>query len=541
MKPYLLLLPIAAAIVRAGALPGWWFAELALLSVPLRIWYWENGGKRIGDYLGGVAHVALFFSFLSEFVNPFAPISVALILGVWWLAERWIYRGLRKLLPVSLAAALAVASAEFFRFHYPMGGVPWGSLALGFADRPVALNWASVYGESGLALLVALWGAFAWSLFQRRHPWELLPAPLMTLIAILMAAPPAPTESTVRALGIQANLSIAEKHGSDGARRSYTADDVYYRHARLTTKALARHPDVELVVWGETMFPYPVVPPEGEPGDSGFMRREWLHRGPDEYANPFLREFVARRIQPLLWDEHSPRHFVTGAHYYLGVPLKNGPEFSPRASEFLAFDQDGRLVDHFSKTKLVPFGENLPFAGNFPGAKAVAEAIYRASRLKPNFIRTGELGPLRFQDMVMGGAVCWENVFEKPFRDQSNAGAESFLVLSNENWYGLSEEMDQMVAATQFRVRECGRPVLRVANTGISGLFDSAGRVVDHLPRGVEGYFVADLARIPATWTTPYLKWGWLVAPLVAWLSLLGAVAVRLRIWLAKRKADSSA
>ena len=98
-----------------------------------------------------------------------------------------------------------------------------------------------------------------------------------------------------------------------------------------------------------------------------------------------------------------------------------------------------------------------------------------------------------------------------------------------------------MVAATKFRVRETGRPVFRVANTGISGLFDSAGRLVGALPRGKEGYFIADLPRISPTWSTPYLKWGWLVAPLAAWFTLLGAVASRLRIWLAKRKANSSA
>ena len=542
MKYSLLLLPLAAALVRAGALPGWWLPELALLAIPLRIWYWEKGGGRLGDFMGGVAHVVLFFSFLSEFVNPFAPIAVGLILGGWWLGERWLYHGLRRHVPVSISAALAVVAAEFFRFHYPMDGVPWGSLALGFADRPVALQWVSVYGEQGLGLLVALWGAFAYALFQRSSRWELLPAPLMTLIAIAMAAPPAPTLSTVRALGIQGNLSITEKHGDDvKTLRSYSAKEVYLRQAIPTVEVLLQYPSVELVVWGETMFPLPVVPPAGEPGAEGFMRRPWRHKGPDQIENDRLRMLASAEISRLLGGVGCNRTFIAGAHYYLGVPKLNGPEWSPRASEFLAFDDSGTLVDHFSKTRLVPFGENLPFRGNFPGGDAVGNAIYQASGLNPNFVQTDDVGPLRFKDIVLGGAVCWENVFEKPFRDQANAGAEAFLVLSNENWYGLSEEMDQMVAATKFRVRETGRPVFRVANTGISGLFDSAGRLVGALPRGKEGYFIADLPRISPTWSTPYLKWGWLVAPLAAWFTLLGAVASRLRIWLAKRKANSSA
>ena len=251
------------------------------------------------------------------------------------------------------------------------------------------------------------------------------------------------------------------------------------------------------------------------------MRRPWVHRAPDEYPTELLRGFFQYRIMDILGPSDGGRTFVTGAHFYQGVPNKEGPEWSPRTSEFLAFDGQGSILDHFSKTKLVPFGENLPFHGNFPGADAIAMTIFKIRGLLPRFVQTDHQGPMEFRNMTLGGAVCWENVFEKPFRDQSKLGAEAFLVLSNENWYGLSEEMDQMVAATKLRVRESGRPMLRVANTGITGLFDASGRLVGALPRGKEGYLIADFPRIPSDWTTPYLDWGWLLSPIGAWLALL--------------------
>jgi apolipoprotein N-acyltransferase len=536
----ILLLPLLAAVVRAAALPGWWLPELALLVVPLRILYWERGGGRLGDYLGGVLHVLLYFSFLVH-VHPLAPYPVAIILGAWWLGERWIYHGLRRHLPAGISAALAIVAVEYFRFHWPMGGVPWGSLALGLAERPVSLNWSSVLGESGLIVLVAFWGAFCWALFKRQSPWELLPAPLLTLLAMIFVAPLAPTESSVRCLAIQGNLTIDEKHGGTSAGgKTWTARDVFLRQALLTVDALAQAPDAELVLWSETMYPYPLVPEIGEPYSEGFMRRPWSAERIDMVPLPFLRDFSRRRVADLIGPVDSGRFFVAGAHYYFGVP-ENSEVRSPRSSEFLAMDASGRVVDHFSKSRLVPFGENLPFRGHFPGAKALAMKMFEFMRLYPIFAHTGRVGPLHFNQMNLGGAVCWENVYEQPFRSQADAGAEAFLILSNENWYGLSAEMDQMVAATKLRSRETGRPVLRVANTGITMLTDAGGHLLGSLPRGEKGYLVVDLERISGAWRTPYMVWGWPLQPLLAWLTLAVAVVLRSRARSASKNSQPDA
>lgn len=526
----LILLPLAAAALRGFSLPGWFLLpESVLLVIPLRILYWEKGGGRWGDYLGGILHVYLYFFFLHN-TAPIAPYLVAPILGLWWLAERALYFGLKKFAPVALAGAAAVIAADWFRFQWPMGGVPWGSLAHGMADRPVARDWASVIGESGWVVLLALFGAALYSTFgpkrsRREHLLEVLPASLLILTAATMVEPRAEVRDSIRTLSIQGNLSIDEKHGSWGIQ------EVFGRQARVTERGLAAEPEAEFVIWCETMYPIPVTPPEGSEFAETMMIRPWPGRE-EMRTTQYLREVNATNIVSLIGPPELNRRFITGAHFYLGVPEKEAwrpgeprePDtWSPRTSEFLAFGPDGTIEDHFSKSELVPFGERLPFLGKFPGGEWLALEMLRVTRLYPRFASSGRVGPLNTRGHTLGGAVCWENVYEGVFRDQADQGAEAFLILSNENWYRLSREMDQMVASTRFRAAETGRPILRAANTGITALFDDRGAVLGQLPRGVEGWFGADLHLIDGDFRTPYQRWGWLLQPLIAWLALIGA------------------
>ena len=526
----LMLLPLLAAVLRGLALPGWWLPpEVVLLVIPLRIAYWERGGRAYGDYLGGILHVAIYFHFLHNAL-PFATIPVALVLGLWWLGERALYFGLRHWVPYGLAGAFAVTAVEWFRFHWPMGGVPWGSLALGLADRPIALRWANVLGESGWVVLVALVGAGLWSLWTRRKLAQLLPAPVLVVVVLVALGPPAPRIGTLHTLSVQGNLGIEEKHGGG---KGWSLAEVYQRQAKLTRIGLDAVPGTEMVLWSETMYPIPVTPAEGAPGADGFMIRPWSRRE-EQIPTETLRALNARNIRALLGDPDARRTFITGGHLYLGVPAKSPwregePRepwtWSPRSSEILAFDQEGRLEDHFSKSELVPFGERLPFDGKFPGGESVAIAMLRFTKLFPRFADSDREGPLTTRGHVLGGAVCWENVFERTFRRQADRGAEAFLILSNENWYGISAEMDQMIAATRFRAVETGRPILRVANTGVTALFDGKGNVLSELPRGMRGYFRADLPLIEGSFRTPYQRYGWLLQPVIAWLGLIGGLA----------------
>jgi len=229
------------------------------------------------------------------------------------------------------------------------------------------------------------------------------------------------------------------------------------------------------------------------------------------------RKMVAR----LMATAPDGSYFLTGSHFYHAA--KAG-EYNDRSTDFILFSKYGELLQHFSKRKLVPFGETLPFQNNFPGSEYICDLAQKYFGLRPDFIIPEASGPLRPRTNMpaIGGAVCWENVFEQPFRSQADSGATAFAILSNEDWLGADGlEMTQMLSASKLRSAETGRFLLRATNTGQSCVVSPSG-IIDMGPEIREkAFWLAKLPLVSADSATTYQKYGWLLAPLWALICLL--------------------
>ncbi len=411
-----------------------------------------------------------------------------------------------------------------------------GGLAMGLADLPGVLFLARAVGEEGVALLVALWGAWPVALLRPRGLLRWLPAPVLTAAAALaaFAGSPALPRASIRCLAVQPCVGLEEKHDP------LSASDVLIRNLQEGMRAIAAGERPELLLWAETMFPLPVLAPGGE----GELRRRWPGGDVERRPAGEVRDEVAWAVSVLARDLPPGGLFLAGAHVYEALPpgeearSREASTWSPRSSESLLFDREGRLLARAAKGRLVPFGETLPFGGRFPGATTLADWVQDHFGLEPTFQVPSARGPLEVPaagggaPWALGSAICWENVFPAVFREQALGGAEAFVVLSNEAWYGLGAEMDQMVAATRFRAAESGRAVLRVTNTGVTILVDPSGRPGPGLERGVAGALGVDLPRVAPGDRTPWLQGGWRVAPgaaLLAWAGALLALLARVR------------
>ena len=80
------------------------------------------------------------------------------------------------------------------------------------------------------------------------------------------------------------------------------------------------------------------------------------------------------------------------------------------------------------------------------------------------------------------------------------------LNVTNDAWYGRSSGPYQHFAIARTRAIEEGLPLVRVANNGISGVIDPAGRVVARTRLDGIGY--ADIALPKAAAPTLYSKTG---------------------------------
>jgi len=121
--------------------------------------------------------------------------------------------------------------------------------------------------------------------------------------------------------------------------------------------------------------------------------------------------------------------------------------------------------------------------------------------------------------------ICYEAIFPGEIRRFTLAGAEVFINISDDGWFGGSGAPEQHLAMARVRAVENRRWMLRDTNNGITVSVDPYGRIVARLPSDIRGEleapygFRADM--------TPYARWGdwlpWLCAMAAVVLLLLGA------------------
>ena len=116
--------------------------------------------------------------------------------------------------------------------------------------------------------------------------------------------------------------------------------------------------------------------------------------------------------------------------------------------------------------------------------------------------------------------ICYEAVFPQDLR-AADGRADWILQITNDAWFGTKSGPYQHLAQAQLRAIEQGLPLVRAANTGISGVIDARGRILTRLGLGEQGFL--DVPLPGALPITPYARWGE-----VPVLLLLGALALLL-------------
>jgi apolipoprotein N-acyltransferase len=182
-------------------------------------------------------------------------------------------------------------------------------------------------------------------------------------------------------------------------------------------------------------------------------------------------------------------------------------------SAFL-FPGSGRKdsVLQYSKLRLVPFSEKLPFDNIFPVI---------------NYVNLGEGDFSPGDDYAVWGrktryapSICYEIIYPDFVRGARRRGANLLVNITNDGWFGYSNAPFQHANIARFRAIEAGVPIARCSNSGISVFYDYKGRIVakTHL-------FEQTLLRrqIPlASRETWYLKHGDAVENFLGWFFPLG-------------------
>lgn len=205
----------------------------------------------------------------------------------------------------------------------------------------------------------------------------------------------------------------------------------------------------------------------------------------------------------------------------VGSPRSTPGGEKPRRiwNSIYAIDSKGQIKGTYDKHHLVPFGEYVPFRGILP--------IEKLTQGRLDFSPGPGIRTFNWQGLPpVSPLICYEVIFPGRVTDAGNR-AEWLLNLTNDAWFGNSSGPYQHFAASRLRAVEEGLPLVRVANTGISGVIDGYGRVIRRLGLGREGIIDSPLpAKISGN--TPFSLLGdWITGVILIMTMVAGGLLTK--------------
>jgi apolipoprotein N-acyltransferase len=351
------------------------------------------------------------------------------------------------------------------RTHGPFG-FAWLDLGNAGIDMPVAMRLAPVTGVYGLSFVFAMTACAVALIVIRRPRRELAWLLMLPLISVLPA--PAVVPATRQALVVQPNIDSEVEWSRP--LLDQTEQQLFYASG---TYNLSPNPD--LIIWPEMPVPLYL-------NDPAFMR----------YATGLAQWYRA--------------HFLFGA---VGRTKKGQP-----LNSAMMIDPSGRVLDQYDKIKLVPFGEFVPDVFSF---------VNRVTKEAGDFEAGSRV--VVFPNRV-GAFICYESAFPDLVRRFAQGGAEVFVNLSNDGYFGTSAAHEQHLELVRMRAAENARWIVRATNDGITATVDPTGRVTERLRPFTQ--LSATMHYGTSTNQTPYTRHGdWF-----AWSCLvvgIGACGIRKR------------
>ncbi|MGQ0677314.1 MAG: apolipoprotein N-acyltransferase, partial [Rhodospirillales bacterium] len=440
------------------------------------------------------------------------------LVGLWWIVNALLLFGLKFLpvypivvgfLPSLLAVFIGLAAAalrlvplagparilafalwwtafEWLRGHL-FSGFPWNLAGYAWTFSDAMIQLAALGGVYALSLVTVAAFAMPALLADRAHARAGLAsvgAAALALVAVwgfgaarLARAPDLGADAVpgVMLRVVQPNVPQAQKW----SRARHEAN--FLLHLALSTGA--GHERVTHIVWPETAATF-------------FLAEQ-----------PAALAAVAQAVPP-------------GGVLLTGAP-RRGEDGGKRHlwNSLLAVDRSGRVAAAFDKFHLVPLGEYVPLKDYLPLTKMVEGASDYSAGPGPRTLRLSGLPPV-------SPLICYEAIFPGNVVDRADR-PQWLLNITNDGWYGDSPGPRQHFAIARLRAVEEGLPLVRSANTGVSGIVDAYGRVTARLDLGRTG--VID-AKLPRAIDAPlYGRWGdWAAFGFLAAAALLCVMLARM-------------
>ncbi|MDH5543567.1 MAG: apolipoprotein N-acyltransferase [Nitrospinota bacterium] len=330
---------------------------------------------------------------------------------------------------------------EYARGHF-LTGLPWALIAHTQSYYPSVIQMALFTGTAGVTFLIVLVNSsIAYAFIRTRsggfQPRSLAPAAVAITLAIINTVWGQANIRHVKNLdGKEINASIIQGNiDQDMKWDNKYRDTVIATYFTLSKSEAKKKPD--LLVWPEASIPF--------------------FYGYDAMRTNFLNKLSESIDTPILFGGLGVEHSEdTGKNYYTNrAYLLN----------------NGKVVGHYDKMHLVPFGEYVPLRKLLFFVNKITKAL--SSDTTPG----DTASPLTINSIPLGSQICYEIIFAEPTRMFVRNGARLITNITNDAWFGKSGASAQHMASLPFRAVENRIAIIRSANTGISGFVSATGEI----------------------------------------------------------------
>ncbi|MBI5639632.1 MAG: apolipoprotein N-acyltransferase [Nitrospirae bacterium] len=426
--------------------------------VPLLVSLWGKTAREafLSGYLFGVVSFfgTLYWIYHSVSVYgsiPF-PVSICIVfllccyLGLFPALFAVLFRSMLKKtkLPALLIAPVIWVVLEFLR-SYALTGFPWSSIGYSQYRFLPVIQISDITGIYGVSFLIlAINGSFADLFLLKKRLREM---PLFPLSYSIIGF-----SSLIILLVVTAGYGIwrlgQEREGhpvktsviqgsieQDKKWEPVYQNEVLDIYSGLSQRAAETSP--QLIVWPET-------------------------------AVPFFFDYDAANTGNLTRLQEG-----LGTHLLFGSVLvkERSLEKTLLSNSAVLLDKGGKTIYIYDKLHLVPFGEYVPLRSILffidKLVTGIGDYIPGSS-----YVRAGtEFGSF-------GTLICYEVIFPGLVRKFYTKGGDFIVNITNDAWFGRTAGPYQHFSMAVFRAIENRKPLIRAANTGISGFIDSSGRIL---------------------------------------------------------------
>jgi apolipoprotein N-acyltransferase len=461
---------------------GWVYVSMLIWNVAATWWVWNASGPgAIGAFLAN-----------------------SLLMCLPWIGFHFVRQRMGNTIGY---ASLIVFWLSFEYLHLQNWGLSWPWLTLGnvFAARISWIQWYSFTGTSGGGLWVLvvnvllfhiLWDGVQHQTWKgRRILWTslVLFLPLLASLASFYSPKSSYEPMITDVVIIQPNIDPYEKISTG------SFDAQLHQLIRMSDSTIDSN--TVLVVWPETALYNEHGFEEDHLKENYFLRPLWA----------FLRRHP--RIN-LLTGIESFRIFDS-KHSRTAMKIPETNKFYESYNAAVIMDSAGPQT-FYHKSRLVPGAESLP-----PFLHFMVPIFEKFGGTEEGYTIQDDRTPLATTNhsYTIAPVVCYETQYSEFVSRYAHNGADVIAIITNDGWWGNTPGYRQHESYACMRAIETRRWVIRCANTGVSAVIDTEGRIVESRP-----WAVTAAIRYPITnenGLTFYAQYGDCISKIALGLTLL--------------------